>query len=63
MFLVDLIFEWYGYAMISYLFIYLFIFLFRSNVRKGYLDEDNLRHCFGIFFKSVVSKVSWSQRS
>ena len=27
MFLVDLIFEWYGYAMISYSFIYLFIYL------------------------------------
>ena len=52
-------FEWYGDAMVFRLFMFIFhFFLFRSNVRKGYLDESDFRHCFGNFFESALAKVS-----
>ena len=36
---------------------YLFLFiLFRSNVRKGYLDESDFRHCSGNLFQSAIPK-------
>ena len=36
---------------------YLFLFiLFRNNIRKGYLDESDFRHCFGNLFESVIPK-------
>ena len=36
---------------------YLFLFiLFRSNVRKGYLDESDFRHCSGNLFESAIPK-------
>ena len=36
-------------------------FLFRTNVRKGYLDKSNFRHCYSNFFKGAIRKVTWSQ--
>ena len=46
-----------------YLFIYLFIFvcLFRSSVKKGYLDESNFHHCCGNFLEKAILKVTWPQ--
>ena len=38
-----------------------FSFFFKSNVRRGYLDESDFRHCFGNCFESAIPKVSWSQ--
>ena len=63
MFWVDLTFEWYGDAMAFcvFMFIFLFFFLLKSNVRRGYLDESDFRHCFGNCFESAIPKVSWSQ--
>ena len=64
MFWVDVTFEWYGDAMVFCVFMFIFlIFLFKSNVRRGYLDESDFRHCFGNFFESAIPKVSWSQLS
>ena len=31
--------------------IFILFFLFRSNARKGYLDESDFRHCHGKFFE------------
>ena len=39
----------------------LLLFLFRTNGKKGCLDENDFRHCHGIFFKSGILKVTWSQ--
>ena len=40
----------------------LFLFLlFRSNVRKGYQDESDFRHCYGNFFESAIPEVTGSQ--
>ena len=39
----------------------LLLFLFRTNGTKGRLDENDFRHCHGIFFKSGILKVTWSQ--
>ena len=36
-------------------------FLFRTNGKKGRLDENDFRHCLGIFFESGILKVTWSQ--
>ena len=42
--------------------VFIFIsFLFRRNVRKGYLDESDFRHCYGNFFESAILKVNGSQ--
>ena len=41
--------------------VFTFIFLFRTNVRKRYLDESNFCCCYGNFFESSVLKVTWSQ--
>ena len=43
--------------MILCVFIFI-LFFFRSNVRKGYLDESDFHHCFGNFFESVIPEVS-----
>ena len=40
-----------------------FYFLFRTNGKKEHLDESNFRHCYGIFFKSAILEVTWSQSS
>ena len=37
------------------------LFLFRTNGKKGRLDENDFRHCHGIFFESGILKVTWSQ--
>ena len=39
--------------MVFCVFIFIFIFLFRSNVRKGYLDESDFRHSYGNFFRKI----------
>ena len=39
----------------------LLLFLFRTNGKKGRLDENDFRHCHGIFFESGILKVTWSQ--
>ena len=57
MFCVDLTFEWYGDAMVFCVFIFIFFF-FRSNVRKGYLNESDLRRCYGNFIESAIPKVT-----
>ena len=56
----SLTFEWYGDVMVFcvFIFIFYFIFLFRRNVRRGYLDESDFRHCFGNFFERAIPKVS-----
>ena len=46
------------YSVCSFFF---FFFLFRTNINKGYLDESDFRHCYGIFFKSAILKVTWTQ--
>ena len=33
-------------------------FLFRTNVRKGYLDESDFRHCYSNFFEGAIRKVT-----
>ena len=38
-----------------------FYFLFRTNVRKGYLDESVFRHCYDEFFESSILEVTWSR--
>ena len=47
--------EWYEHAMIFCVFI--FIFLFRSNVTRQKLDEDDFRCCCVFFFESIIPKV------
>ena len=39
---------------------FLFVCL-EPNAVKGYLDENNFRHCYGSFFESVVLKVTYLQ--
>ena len=39
----------------------LLLFLFRTNGKKGRLDENDFRQCHGIFFESGILKVTWSQ--
>ena len=38
-------------------------FLFRTNGKKGELDENDVRHGYCIFFESGILKVTWSQLS
>ena len=54
MFWADLTFEWYEDAIVFSLFIF-FFFLFRTGVKKGYL---NFRHFYGNFFKIVILRVT-----
>ena len=39
----------------------LLLSLFRTNGKKGRLDENDFRHWHGIFSESGVLKVTWSQ--
>ena len=48
---------WRGHGILC-IYVCFSIFLFRSNVRRGYLDESDFRHCFGNFFESAIPKVS-----
>ena len=41
--------------------VFIFIFLFRSHVRKGYLDESDFRHCYGDFSESAIPEATGSQ--
>ena len=38
-----------------------FYFLFRTSVKKYYMDERDLRHCCGIFSEKVILKITWLQ--
>ena len=37
-----------------------FLLLFRTNVRKKYLDECDLSRCYANFFESAILKVTFS---
>ena len=39
----------------------LLLFLFRTNGKKGHLDESDFCHCYGNFFKTAILKVTWYQ--
>ena len=39
----------------------LILFLFRTNGKKGELEENNFRHCYGIFFENGILKVTSSK--
>ena len=52
---VDLIFEWYEDAMVFHVFI--FIYLFETNGKKGNLNENDLRLCYGNFSKVPFWKI------
>ena len=52
LFWVDLTFKWYGDDMVFRVFIA--AILFRINGKNGHLDENNYRHCYGIFFSKVA---------
>ena len=36
--------------------VFIFIFLFRTNDKKGHLNENDFRHCYGIFFRKWHSE-------
>ena len=36
-------------------------FFVRSNNKKEHLDENDFRHCYGNYFRSVILKVTWFQ--
>ena len=57
MFWLDLTFESYEDAMVFRV----LIFLFRTNAKKGCLNEYVFRHCFSNFFESAILKVTWWQ--
>lgn len=50
-------FEWRGNAMAFHKFI--FISFFRTDGKKGDLDENNFRH-YGDFFEDAILEVTWS---
>ena len=50
-----LTFEWYEDAMVFRIFI--FIFLFRTNGKKGHLNESEFHHCSGNFSKVLFWKL------
>ena len=52
LFCVDMTFEWYEDVMVFHVFISIFVCLFRTNVKKGHLDENYFRYCYGNFFES-----------
>ena len=43
--------------MVFRVFISIFL-LFTTKSKKGHMDEDELRHCYGNFFESVVLKAA-----
>ena len=57
MFWVELTFKGYEDTMI--LCVSIFIFLFRTNGKSAreQLDENDFRHCYGIFFESIILKL------
>ena len=40
----------------------LLLFLFRTNAKKGCLDENDFCRCHGIFFEGGILNVTWSQQ-
>ena len=59
MFWVDLTFEWYEDAMVFCVFV--FISLFRTTVKKEFLNESDFRHCYDNFYESAILNFTWSQ--
>ena len=53
-------FEWYEHAMVFCVFI--FIFMFRNNVIREQLGQNNLRHSYVFFSGKYHSESTWSQR-
>ena len=37
---------------------FIFIFLFRANVKKEHLDENDFRHCCGNYLRRAILKVT-----
>lgn len=54
MFWMDLTVEWYEDAMVFLVFI--FIFLFKTNSKKGHLEESDFCHCYGNLYDSAILK-------
>ena len=52
---------WRCHGILCVHFFCLFVCLFRSNVKKWYLDERDFRQCYGNFFESAMPKVIGSQ--
>ena len=59
LFWADLTFEWFV-KMSWYSACLLLSFFFRTNGKKGHLDENGFRHCYGNFFEKGILKVTWS---
>ena len=55
LFWADLTFEWFV-KMSWYSACLLLSFFFRTNGKKGHLDENGFRHCYGNFFRKRYSK-------
>ena len=45
------------YSVFSFL-----LFFFRTNGKKGRLDENDFRHGYGNYFESAILKVTWCQQ-
>ena len=57
-FLEDQTFKWCVDAMVFHVFIFVVCFWFRTNSKKGHLDESNFRHCRGNYFGSAILEVA-----
>ena len=55
LFWVDLTFEWFV-KMSWYSACLLLLFFFRTNRKKGHLDENGFCHCYGNFFRKWYSE-------
>ena len=44
----------YADALVFRCHVFSFIFIFRINGKKGHLDENDFRHCYGHFFASDI---------
>ena len=42
--------------------VFIFIFVFRNNVIREQLGQNNFRRCYGFFSRKHHSKITWSQR-
>ena len=48
-----MIFEWYEDALVFCVFIRFQLLLFRTNSKKGDMDNDGFRHCYDNFFRKL----------
>ena len=60
LFWIEVTFEWFEFAMVFCVFI--FIFMFRSNVIREQLGQNNFRRCYGFFSRKYHFESTWSQR-